>query len=100
MEKWENSCFHTNVPFKKYEKALQFLKEEKIRVILAGRVSEIDYYKFLKEQFPFVEFRINVSKEELVKLYQNCKLYNFINLKNIMVCCARGKIMRKYCLGP
>jgi len=65
--------------FKKYEKALQFLKEEKIRVIIAGRAGEINYYNFLKKQFPFVEFRINVSEEELVKLYQNCKLYIFTN---------------------
>lgn len=63
--------------FKKFELALKYLKSEK--VILAGQINEMDYYKELKEKFPFVEFRINASDEELKKLYQNCKAYIFTN---------------------
>jgi hypothetical protein len=79
-KKWENRCFHTNVPLKKYEKALQF-KKEKIKVILAGRVGEIDYYKFLKEQFPFVGFHINVSEEELVKFIAELQIIQLYQSK-------------------
>jgi len=63
--------------FKKFELALKYLKNE--RVILAGQVNELDYYTELKKNFPFVEFRTNISDSELRELYQNCKAYIFTN---------------------
>jgi len=66
-------------PFKKYEKILNFMNHKE--VIIAGFLPEdsINYYMFLRRRFPKVKFRLNVSEKDLIKLYQECKIYIFPN---------------------
>jgi len=65
------------VRFKKFELALQHLEGEK--VVLAGQRVDGNYYAELKERYPFVQFKLDVSDPELKRLYQNCRAYVFTN---------------------
>jgi glycosyltransferase involved in cell wall biosynthesis len=63
--------------FKKFELALRYLKNEK--VTLAGQLADISYYNELRADFPFIQFKTNLTDKEMKSLYQNCKTYIFTN---------------------
>jgi len=66
-------------PFKKYHEILDMFLSRNEKIVLAGSIGDRDYYNSIKRKYPFVKILTSVSDKELIKLYQDCKLFIFTN---------------------
>lgn len=72
------------VPFKKFERGLKSL-ESAVQdcvldsVVVAGKLENETYYKKLRQEYPYADFRTNVPEDEWIALHQEATAYVFSN---------------------